>query len=287
MPSPAERLPVFALLFSAAYWGMVWYPLRLLEHAGLSGAWQTLVSYAAAVAVYLPLARGRGHAWRTDPGGLLVLGLAAGWANLAFVLALLDGTVVRVILLFYLSPLWATLLARWLVGEAIYRRTWLTLPLGLLGAGLMLWDPASELPVPRDTSDWLALSAGFGFALGNVQARRMQAVAVSTKTLAAWLGVVGLSILALLWRAEGLPEVEPLAWPGAAALGVCGFLTATLATVYGVTHLPAQRSAVIMLFEILVGALTAWWWAGESLNAREWLGGAMIIAAGLVSALRK
>jgi drug/metabolite transporter (DMT)-like permease len=287
MSAPAAAFPVLALLFSAAYWGVVWYPLRALEEAGLNGPWQTLVSYAAALLVYLPFARRHGHAWRDDPAGLLLLAAAAGWANLAFVLAMLDGTVVRVILLFYLSPLWATLLARWMVGEVIHPVTWMTLPIGLMGAGLMLWDPATALPLPQDASDWLAVSAGFAFALSNVQARRMQGVSVSTKTLGAWAGVVVLSVAALAWRAEALPVVEPVAWLGAMALGVFGFLTATLAVLYGVTHLPAQRSAVILLFEILVGAVTAWWWAGEALGAREWLGGTMIVVAGLVAALRR
>jgi drug/metabolite transporter (DMT)-like permease len=287
MSSPAPYLPVVALLFSAAYWGVVWYPLRLLESAGLNGPWQTLVSYAAATLVYLPFAWRRDHAWQTDPAGLLLLGVAAGWANLAFVLAMLEGTVVRVILLFYLSPLWATLLARWMVAEAIHPLTALTLPLGLFGAGLMLWDPGTALPLPRDASDWLAVSAGFAFALSNVQARRLQNMSIATKTLAAWLGVVVVSALALAVLGEGLPPAEPVAWLGAAALGVLGFMTATLALIYGVTHMPAQRSSVIMLFEILVGALTAWWLAGELLGTREWLGGMMIIAAGLVSALRK
>ena len=50
-------LPIISLLYSAAYWGIVWYPLRLLEAEGLSGLWQTLISYTAAFAVTLPWLR--------------------------------------------------------------------------------------------------------------------------------------------------------------------------------------------------------------------------------------
>ena len=42
-------LPVAGLLFSATLWGIVWYPLRLLETVGLAGAWSALVSYSAAL----------------------------------------------------------------------------------------------------------------------------------------------------------------------------------------------------------------------------------------------
>ena len=60
-------------------------------------------------------------------------------------------------------------------------------------------------------------------------------------------------------------------------------MLSTLAVVYGVTHMPVQRSAVIMLFELIVGAASAWWLAGESVDAREWLGGALILFAALIA----
>ena len=63
----------------------------------------------------------------------------------------------------------------------------------------------------------------------------------------------------------------------------CVFLLATLAVVYAVSRMPVQRSSVIMLFEIVVGAVSAWLVAGETLGLREWIGGAMIIAAGVLA----
>jgi drug/metabolite transporter (DMT)-like permease len=41
-----------------------------------------------------------------------------------------------------------------------------------------------------------------------------------------------------------------------------------------------QRSSVILLFEIVAGAVSAAWLAGEGLNWREWVGGLLIIVAG-------
>ena len=285
MPPTHPFGPVLALLYSATFWGLVWYPLRLLEQAGMSGPWQTLVSYGAAALVFLPFVRG-GVA-SDHRKGLMMLALAAGWANVAFVLAMLDGTVVRVLLLFYLSPLWATLLARWLLGEPLNRVTLATLPVGLGGAVLMLWDPALASPWPSNLADWTALSSGMAFALTNVLTRRLQDVGVRIKTLSTWLGVVAVALAVIVWRQDPLPTVSALAWSGAVTLGVSGFLFSTLLVVYGVTHMPAQRSAVIMLFEILVGALSAWWLAAEALEWREWAGGALILAAGLVAAIRQ
>jgi len=72
-------------------------------------------------------------------------------------------------------------------------------------------------------------------------------------------------------------------WLGTLLLGLLGFMFSTLAVVYAVSRMPVQRSSVIMLFEILVGAVSAWLIAGESMQWREWLGGAMIVGAGLIA----
>ena len=274
--------PLFALLYAASFWGIVWYPVRLLEGLGMAGLWQALVSYAGALLLLtlvrgMPLASLRGH--RSDAIWLV---LAAGWTNVAFLLAVIDGEVVRVLILFYLSPLWAVMLGRWLLTEVIRPHTGIMLVLGLAGAVIMLWQPGA-LDTPANRADWLAMSAGFTFALTNVMTRRMRATSDQIKTQLAWLGVIGVSLVWLLLGSEPLPDAPLAGWLGALALGVFGFLFSTLAVVYAVSRMPIQRSSVIMLFEVVVGAVSAWLLAGELLSWREWLGGVMIIGAGLVA----
>ncbi len=150
-------LPVLSLLVTATMWGLVWYPLRLLEGQGLSGLWLSLASYGAALcAGLLWLWRGRAD-WKSNPLVLGMMTLAVGWCNVAFVLAILDGTVVRVLLLFYLSPLWALVLGWVLLDEHPGSAGLLAFVLAVTGAAAMLWGPAMGLPWPRDAADWLAV----------------------------------------------------------------------------------------------------------------------------------
>lgn len=274
--------PLFALLYAASFWGFVWYPVRLLDGLGMTGLWQTFVCYSAALALLvllhgLPLKSLAGQ--QRDAFWLV---LSSGWTNVAFLLAVIDGEVVRVLILFYLSPLWAVLLGRWLLREPIRRHTGIMLLLGLAGAVTMLWRPRA-LQAEAGMADWLALSAGFAFALTNVMTRRMRRVSDSLKAQLAWIGVVVISLLGLMIQSTPLPVVPLAGWLGAILLGVVGFLSSTLAVVYAVSRMPVQRSSVIMLFEIVVGALSAWLLAGELLSWREWWGGTMIIGAGLVA----
>ncbi len=280
----ARLWPTLGLLYGAAFWGAVWYPSRALEAAGISGAWLTLIGYSAAFVVLAPFVRHCMRALRRDRIAIAAMIIAAGWTNVAFVLAVLDGAVVRVLLLFYLSPIWATVLGRYLLGETWTRQTVLMLGLGLSGAVIMLWDPRIG-EVPLNHADWLAISAGFTFALNNVLIRRIDHVAIASKTHLSWSGVIVVSLCFVVLQSPSVPQAGVGAWWGAVALGIGGFMLSTLAVVYGVSHMPVQRSAVIMLFELLVGAATAWWLAGEVVTVTEWVGGLAILAAALIAIL--
>jgi len=279
-----QALPVLSLLFAATFWGTVWYPLRLLADAGVSGLWQALVSYLAATMLLLPWYWPRRAELHGRVAGLVPLALAAGWCNVGFMLGMLEGTVLRVLLLFYLAPVWAILLARLVLGERLRRRTWVALPMALSGVALMLYDGRIGLPLPTATADWLGLSAGFAFAVTTVEVRRLQAVSVPAKTLTSWLGVMLVAGVWLALRDGGLPAAPAGAWLGTGALGLSGFLLATLAVQYGATHLPVQRTTVLLLFEIVAGAVSSAWLAGEYTGLREWLGGLLIAGAGLAAA---
>jgi len=278
-PIPA-LFPVFSLLLSAALWGVIWYPLRLLEAAGLSGLWTTLASYGAALLLGSLAVIARRGELRHQPLALLILAVSAGWCNVAFILAVLEGTVVRVLLLFYLSPIWAVLLAWLFLGERLSRQATGVFALAIIGALVMLWDPVIGLPWPSAPGDWLAVSSGFAFALSNVMTRQLQQVSVQIKTLTSWVGVMVIATAMLLFSGPvALPEVSLSVWLAAAALGWFGIVIMTLAVQYGVTHMPVHRSAVILLFELIAGALSASLLTNEVVRPLEWLGGVLIIAA--------
>ncbi len=272
-------LPVFSLLLTATLWGLVWYPLRLLEAEGLQGLWLSLSSYGAALLVGLPwLWRSRDD-WAREGMVLALMTLAVGWCNVAFVLAILDGTVVRVLLLFYLSPLWALILGWLILDEHPGSGGILVFVLAIAGAVTMLWDPALGLPWPRDEADWMAASSGLAFAFANVMVRKLKHSGMPTKASASWLGVVLVAGVWILLIREPLPQIEASVWLGSAMLGWFGFVIMTVTVIYGVTHMPVHRSAVILLFELVVGTVSAVLLTDEQVLLQEWVGGVLILAA--------
>ena len=277
-------LPVISLLFSATLWGVVWYPLRLLEGQGLGGVWSVLISYGAIVCVFSwVLVRDR-QSLATNLLPLILMGLSAGWCNVAFIMAVLDGHIVRVLLLFYLSPFWAVCLGWFMLGERLDGRSMLVFAIAVTGAIIMLWNDAVGIPWPRDNADWLAVSSGFAFALSNVYVRRTQGAGVLLKSTGSWCGVVVVVTLWIVLADTGLPDVSSTVILAAVALGLCGFLVMTLSVLYGVSHMPVHRSAVILLFELVIGAVSSLLLTDEVVLYREWFGGFMIVTAAYMAA---
>ena len=137
-----------SLLTGAIVWGMIWYPYRLLEQAGLSGLRASVLSYLIALGLGLILLQPRLQGLRCMRFSwmLPLIGLTAGACNLGYVLATLHGEVMRVLLLFYLAPLWTVLWSRLLLGERLSGAGAAVIALSLSGAATMLWRPERGLP---------------------------------------------------------------------------------------------------------------------------------------------
>jgi drug/metabolite transporter (DMT)-like permease len=290
VPSKQNLLPVAGVLSGSLVWGLVWYPYRLLENAGVPGALATLLTYLLAIvcgAFMLP------RVWRElrlpgkNGAGLwvLLLALSVGWTNLGYVLAVLHGEVMRVLLLFYLAPLWTILLSYWMLGERLNHYGYIVIALSLGGAFVMLWEPQSGLPLPANTAEWLGLSAGMAFALSNVVSRRATHLSVEAKSCSVWLGTALLTAPLLWWQGgfqERLLAIDAQGWLLLALLGAV--LCAVSFTVqYGITHMPANRAIVLFLSELVVAAVASYFLAGEAMELRDWIGATLIVSASLLS----
>ena len=288
---PVERataLAAAALMFNAFTWGVSWWPFRWLEARGLHALWATAMIYAVAVLVIVVARPGSvAHLLRTPSLWWLVL--ASGTTNASFNWAVTMGDVVRVVLLFYVMPLWAVLLARLLLNERLTRLAGVRIALALAGAAVVLWPAeGGGLPLPRNLPEWLGVLGGFSFALNNVLLRREAHQPESARALAMFTGGVAVSLLLALWlgAAGRVPTPPPLQWAWvlpALALAVA-FLFGNLALQYGAARLPANATAVIMITEVLFASVSAVALGAGTVTPALALGGALIVCAALLAA---
>jgi len=280
--------PTLAIMMGASVWGVVWFPLRLLHALGVTGtAASALTSGVGCLFVLLA----RRNALKTVRWHWLLpaLALFAGITNLGFVWGAIHGQVMRVLLLFYLTPAWTALFAHFVLHE---RLTWAgaaLAALSLAGAMMMLWSPQLGLPVPGSLAEWAGLAAGMSFAMSNVlilkTSRVLPEMRPEMRTAVIFAGAAIFGGIASLFEAmPAPPSGAHLGTAMALVLGI-GVILATnnMLVQYGLSRVPANRASIIMLFEIVVTALSAWLFAGEVPGPREWAGGACIVLASALS----
>lgn len=278
---------IFGLLFGAVCWGIIWYPYRLMNEAGISGVASSFYTYSLAIFVgTIVFAR---H-WRGIlhlPSSIIWLSLVAGWTNLSYVLAIIDGEVMRVMLLFYLSPIWTLILAHFWLKEKTQLIGYVAIIASLLGAFIMLHDPQlSRLPLPRNTAEWLALSSGMGFSLTNVITRKSSHLSLLAKSFAVWFGVVVVSLMFMPFVVLPFSSPATFTLENWLLIGLIALLlmAATLFVQFGVTQIAATRASVLFLFELVVAAVAAYLLANETMDINEWIGGSLIVFAALFTA---
>ena len=279
-------LPVVVLLLSSTGWGLTWLPLRYFESAGLEGPPLIFIAFASAVMFLFPAFIRQFDCWKKGLHLLLLIAVFGGIANLSFQSALYYGDVVRVMILFYLLPIWSVLGGRIFLGEQIDFLRMVTLASAICGGFLILGGMELFTRMP-DMIDMLAILSGFSFAMNNLVFRAAQSIPVTSKVTAMFIGVAFFVGIFLYFQAK------PLELPGsdvtfyAVLYGVLWLTLITFGTQWGVTHLDAGRASIIIVMELVVAVISAVIILGQPLTAVEMAGAALVIVAALLEGARE
>lgn len=280
-------LPVAALVLNAFVWGVSWWPFRQLQALGLHPLWATTLIYVFALACIFLWRPGGWRGFLQHPQ-LWFLLVAAGLTNVGFNWAVAIGDVVRVVLLFYMMPAWAVLLAWALLGEKPTGKALLRLLLAMAGVLIVLKSPDSPWPVPTSLADWLSLAAGVFFAATNVMLRKLEYTPSASRMMAMFGGGAILACSAgfvgMGWEIVPAP-VWTTAWIGMALALSVGFLISNMGLQYGAARLAANTTAIVMLTEILFASLSAALLGAATFSPRVILGGGLIVLASVLAAM--
>lgn len=282
-----KLLAVSCAITTALVWGLMWYPFRHLHAAGFSTAATSLAVYVVATVAGVIIYREVFRRQARFEFILLPLALLYGWCNFSYTWAVAEGEVMRVLLLFYLSPLWSALFSRLLLHERLSRIGWLVVAMSLCGLVVILYRPglfAGDFFSSR--ADWLALSGGVSFALGNVLSKKAHALPVALKSSMVWLGVAGCGLVSLLWRGQLASELALLGQPDVLLIVLllgATLLATSIISMHGLSILPATQVMTLMLLELVFAAISAYFLAGEAMKLQEWVGGLLIASASLMS----
>ncbi len=286
----SDLLPSTALACGAALWGLYWIPVRGIEAAGVDALWTGPVIFGAATLLFVPLVLVRLHNFAAHWRQTLVPGLLAGFAFSLYIASLNLTDVVRALLLFYLSPLWSTLLGIAFLNERLTANRVIGLALAFCGLYVVL-VAESGLPLPRNAGDWFALLSGLCWSIASVKlfqggARYM----IEKVTLFVFFALL-LSLLLLLWQQGNLhamPEARELLggwhWIVLVALAM---LPIIYLTIWPATLLSPARVGMLLMVEVIVGVASAALLSGEPFGLRELAGTILIVSAAVVEVTRQ
>lgn len=282
---------VGALVVNAFVWGVSWWPLRQLQSAGLHPLWSTVIMYCFALAVVLAI---KPKAWQ----GLLqypqlwFLFLASGLTNVGFNWAVSISDVVRVLILFYLMPAWAVLLAWLLLRERPTQAALWRLLLAFTGVMVVLLPvniaSTTSTALHFSFADGLALMGGFCFAFTNVLLKKLNETPSESRMFAMFFGGAMLALLAgIAGMTQGWVNALPALsndWVWLAAGLSLAFLMGNVALQYGASRLRSSTTSVVMLSEVAFGSLSAIALGAAVVDTRTLVGGLLIILAASLAA---
>ena len=291
MTQRGENLAMLAVALSAFAWGIYWIPLRAMDAAGINGAWSIVMFNALPLVILLPVFAFRWRALVSGGWRLHVAGLLAGGAMVSYAAALIYTDVVRALLLYYLTPIWSTLLARALLGERITPIRWATIALGVLGVSVIV-RIESGFDLAFNAGDWMGLAAGVIWAMAAVLLNGGAVKSGTDYTLSyfLWGSVAALALTQMPFANTGtVPS-------GSAILAVLPWMIPVVAIIvippafaimWGATVISPGLLAILFMTEISAGTITAAIWAGEEIGAREISGIVLVSLAGLLEPVKK
>lgn len=285
---PSALLASMVMFFSASLWGLYWMPLRYLEELGMEGAWAVALLNIPAAFVLVTVMLIQFPRYRGYLGKVVLIGIFTGAGLALYGSSLVLSSVVRATLLFYLTPIWATLIGMIWLGERAAWQRWLAISIGLLGMVLLLSGGSS---VPLNIGDLFALLSGMTWAIGAAMIMRFDDVPLP--------GMVGVqfvitSIFAILLGVSTAtasvhpPQLDLLVQGAPLILGISIliFLPAVCLIFWAQKYLFPGRAGLLMMSEAVMAVLSAsLLLPEESMSLIAWIGAGLIICACLVEVL--
>ncbi len=285
---PSSGFASLLIFVAASVWGLYWVPLRHLEGLEIEGAWSVALLNLPAAAVLLSVMLFTWRLYRGYVGKMLFIGLFTGAGLALYGSGLVHSSVVRATLLFYLVPVWATLIGIFWLGEKAAWQRWAAIAGGLLGMLLLLSGGGS---VPLNIGDLFAILSGMFWAVGAASIMRFQGVPVVgmqgvqfvfTSLIAVLIGV------ATATSSIYPPDTDALIAGAPMILGVSliAFLPAVCLIFWAQKYLFPGRAGLLMMSEVLMAVLSASLFLPEErMSAVEWAGAILIIGACLAEVL--
>lgn len=277
----------FATFLSASAWGMYWFPLRIIEGVGVSSAWSVVIINACPLLLLIPLFIITKNA-KLHFKLILFSALMIGLAITLYANALVETTVVRATLLFYLNPIWGTLIGLLILSEKLTKARIISILMAMLGLICLLSE--GENPThPLNIGDFYGLLSGLFWVIGAASLNRGKNIEIIPLTTFIYIATTVFSFLfaAIIYK-DDPPEVSLIVsiLPSSIVWSVLVFLPSFMIIFKVSQVLFPGRVGLLMMSEVIVAIISASILIPtENMISLQWFGAFAIVGAGFIEVL--
>ncbi len=280
-----KSYPNLTVIFACFFWGTYWIPLRYIDSSGENSVWPLCLSFILLSAILFKPLLQSAKILLFEKNFFFILGcFFSGLGITLYSESLLRGEIAKVVVLFYLCPIWGTIFARIILKHKFNFGRVLSIILGLIGLEIIVGIDKGII-IPETIAEWIAIFAGITWALSTVFFHVAKSTNSYQKTsLTSFFIFIIFLILCFFPDGRSITITSNLFSSSLIYIWVILFcliwlLPSILLTFFSIEILDPGRINILLAFEVVIGFLSAFLLTNEIIEISHILGAIFVISA--------
>ena len=280
-----KSYPNLTVIVSCLFWGTYWIPLRSIDSVNSGSVWPLFLSFLfLALILVKPLIKSITNIFINKNYFFLAGCFFAALGISLYSESLLRGEIAKVVVLFYLCPIWGTIFARFILNHSFTIKRIFSIILGIIGLEIIVGFDKGII-LPSTTVEWIALLAGLMWAMSMTLFNLANTTSGVEKTsLTAFLIPFVYLFLCFIPGGRNLAISENLLsihsiYIWMILFAIIWLLPSILLIYFSVEVLDPGRINILLAFEVAVGVFSAAMLTNEIIGFREYIGAIFVISA--------
>ncbi len=276
--------PSLSVAIGAIIYGTYWYPIRYLNQLANHSSPLFSLAFLMPLIITLPILFTNERKKKLNIDGYALLAIISLSISPVFYFeSMLRINVTKALLLFYLLPVWSTLAEIIILKRRVSRKGLLAVALSMVGIFILTIKDTNILS-NFSTADLFPVISGIAWGLSSTffnLSKSRPSINTQTTLFCIFTALINLTVgIFLADKLMHIPagfSMKTLLWMG--LLGIGWFYTSSVLILFGISKIPPVRLAILLMFEVLVGVITATIFANEAFSTREFLALIAILSA--------
>ena len=280
-----KSYPNLTVVISCLFWGTYWIPLRLIDKSNNGSVWPIFIGFLLLSLILIkPLLRSFKAVFIQKNYYFFVGCFFAALGISLYSESLLRGEIAKVVVLFYLCPIWGTIFAKIILNQALTLKRIFSILIGIIGLEIII-GVEEGIFLPSTVVEWIAVLAGLTWAMSTTIFHLAGTTKDIDKTSLTSFLIPFLFLLLCLIPggrnielADNLFSIHPI-YIWIILFTVVWLLPSILLIYSSVEILDPGRINILLAFEVVVGFISAGILTNEVITHREYIGAILVISA--------